>query len=165
MSHEFSFTHTVQGVSADAFTRMLATEGFHLGLARQLNGEGLEVLALEVSKTRAVFKRRHPLNAKLPGPLQKVVKDSLTLTRTDTWDIERLVCNCNFELNAPIRMSMKLTVEPGVQEFRMRHDWVVSVSIPLVGKVLAGVLEQDIRGQAQGELAAFDQHCRAQLGQ
>lgn len=161
MSHEFSFTHTVQGVSAEAFRHKLGHEAFNLELAKQLNGAALEVLALELSNTKVMFKRRHPLNVKLPGPLQKVVKGNLSLTRTDTWDIERLVCTCNFELNAPIRMALTLTVLPGTQAFGMRHDWSISVNIPLLGKTLAGVVEQDIRTQAHSELAAFDRHCLA----
>lgn len=161
MKHTFSFTHTVHGLTSEAFKRILANEAFHLGLAKHLNGDGLEVLTLQLSSTSATFGRRYPLNAKLPGPLQKLASDNLTITRTDIWDIERLVCDCNFELNLPLKMALRLTAQAGVQQLHLQHDWSVSVNIPLIGKSLAGMVEQDIRSQAQKELVAFDQYCQA----
>lgn len=163
MSHQFSFTHTVNGVTADEFKSLLASEEFHVGLAKQLHGDLLEVLALQIDKASVQFKRKHPLNAKLPSALQKLVQGGLAVVRTDSWDIQTLICESSFELNAPVRMSMTLKVEPAEDAFRMHHEWRVSVNIPLVGKVIAQTLEKDIRKEAQAELIHFEAHCVAML--
>lgn len=163
MSHRFSVSYPISGVTSEALKALLADETFHRDMAERLYPNQLQEVKWQATPNRVQFGRRHPLRVNLPGPLKKIAGAGISVQRVDVWNLDQMTCEVQLSMALPVATGVHLRIEPSSQGIVLLQDWSIAVSIPLVGKTLAQTLEKDARQQADEEIAAMKAVCAARL--
>jgi hypothetical protein len=158
MSRQIDFRSTSPH-SADEVYATMVDPGYLRARLEQIGGPGAGLLEHTADVQGARYRLRHGLDAKdLPSVVRGVLPGSITIERTERWtrqDSGRYLGDVQVEIPgtpASAAGGMRLRDLPaGGSELNVRAD--VTVSVPLIGGKIEGVVAEQVQNLLAAETA------------
>ena len=163
MTHRFTITASIPGVSLSEFKKLSADTTLHEEVCKRIPGENLEIIESSIDQDIYTLKRAYNLDVNIPDIAKKLLKDAFRLKRTDITNLNALTSTVTLGANLPLEASCERFVTGDDQQINIRLDWQVKVKVPLVGGMLEKHAEGEIRKFSDIELHIVEDEIRKNL--
>lgn len=149
------FTNTDQyAVPPAAIWGALTTQHYWDEKYAALGADNLEWIAFEAEPDALTVSSRRQVAANIPGFAKKIIGETAEVTQTEKWRREGDRLDCDIEIatkGAPGGTTGTMTVTPNAGGSAWSADFDIHVPIPLLGKKLEGMIQEETAGNFKAE--------------
>ena len=145
MDYFFTIENTLNDIQVDKAKILFRSVAFHENICRKIPGTDLKIHRSDLVGDSFFLERSYNLELDMPEVIRKLLKDSFRLQRNDCWNFKELHAISTLKSNLPGMLTYKTYLTEFPNCFKIRQEWKLDISIPLIHKILAKFAESEIR--------------------